>query len=254
MPNTKLPKTQTMIAAAAVITRAVSARPSATAVALSRGAVVLLADAGQQEHLVVHRQPEDDGEQQHRRPRLDGPSLPTPMRLRAPAPLEHRDDDAVGGADRQQVHHDRLQRHEQAAEHDHEQQERQQQHRADEDRQAIGGVRREVVDRRGEPADLDVEAASRRDRRGRRRRAGGDTRSAVASSCGAVVGNTWMIAAVAVRRSAAAVAANATPRRRRSAVLESSLERGDVGRRRRGLRDEQQRAVEAGPKPSESRS
>jgi len=34
-PSTKLPNTQTMIAAAAVMTRAVAARPSATAVALS---------------------------------------------------------------------------------------------------------------------------------------------------------------------------------------------------------------------------
>ena len=34
-PSTKLPNTQNMIAAAAVMTRAVSARPSATAVALS---------------------------------------------------------------------------------------------------------------------------------------------------------------------------------------------------------------------------
>ena len=35
------------------------------------GAVVLLADAGQQEDLVVHREAEDDGEQHHRRPGLD---------------------------------------------------------------------------------------------------------------------------------------------------------------------------------------
>ena len=41
-----------------------------------------------------------------------------------PAPLEDGDDDAVGAADRQQVHHRRLQRHGDGPEHDHQQQER----------------------------------------------------------------------------------------------------------------------------------
>ena len=35
------------------------------------GAVPLLPDPGEQEHLVVHRQAEHDGEQHHRHPRLD---------------------------------------------------------------------------------------------------------------------------------------------------------------------------------------
>ena len=67
----KLPKTTTMIAAAAVMTRAVAARPSATDVRLSPVRSPLLPDPGQQEHLVVHRQAEHDGEQHHRHPRLD---------------------------------------------------------------------------------------------------------------------------------------------------------------------------------------
>ena len=64
-PGTKARKTAIMIAAAAVMTRAVAARPSATARCCLR-ALVLLADAGQQEHLVVHGQPEEDGEHHHR--------------------------------------------------------------------------------------------------------------------------------------------------------------------------------------------
>ena len=83
-----------------------------------------------------------------------GASLADADQARTPAPLEHRDDDAVRGADRQQVHDHGLERHEQAAEHEHQQEERQHQHRADEDRQALGGVRGEVVGRGGEPTDL----------------------------------------------------------------------------------------------------
>ena len=63
----------------------------------------------------------------------------------APPPLEDGHDDPVGPPDRQQVHHHGLQRHEQAAEHEHEEQERQDEHRAHEDRQAVRGVGGEVV-------------------------------------------------------------------------------------------------------------
>ena len=55
--------------------------------------------------------------------------------LVAPAPLEHGDDHAVGGADRQQVHDRGLERHEHRPEHDHQQQERQADDGADEERQ-----------------------------------------------------------------------------------------------------------------------
>jgi hypothetical protein len=61
-----------------------------------------------------------------------------------PTPLEHGDDHAVGGADRQQVHDHRLQRHQQRPEHRHQQQERQRQHRPEEVRQAGGEVLGEV--------------------------------------------------------------------------------------------------------------
>ena len=61
-----------------------------------------------------------------------------------PAPLEHGHDDAVGGADRQQVHDHGLERHEQRAEHHHQQQERQRQHGDEEVRQPRAEVVGEV--------------------------------------------------------------------------------------------------------------
>ena len=80
----------------------------------------------------------------------------------APAPLEHGDDDAVGGADREQVHDHRLERHEQRPEHDHQQQERQAQHGGEEVRQRVGQVVGEV-DADGDAAgDGDVEPGSGR--------------------------------------------------------------------------------------------
>ena len=125
----------TMIAAAAVMTRAVVARPSATALALSPVRSYSSLMRREQEDLVVHRQPEDDGEQHHRHERLDRAALADADEVLHPAPLEDRDDDAVGGADRQQVHDDGLERHEQRAEHGHQEQERQSEHGAEEERQ-----------------------------------------------------------------------------------------------------------------------
>jgi len=55
-----------MIAAAAVITRAVLASPSATARLVLPSFQVLLADARDQEDLVVHREAEEDREHHHR--------------------------------------------------------------------------------------------------------------------------------------------------------------------------------------------
>ena len=89
------------------------------------GAQVLLADPRQQEHLVVHREPEQDREHHDRQERLDRPFLADADELLAPAPLEDRDDHAVRGADRQQVHDRGLERHEDRSEHRHQQQEAQ---------------------------------------------------------------------------------------------------------------------------------
>ena len=183
-PSTNAENTHTMISAAAVITRAVAASPSATAVALSLRAVVLLLHAREQEDLVVHREAEHDREQHHRRPRLDRAFTVDADQARAPAPLEHRDDDAVRGTDRQQVHDDGLERHEQRPEHDHQQQEAEHEDRADQERQPVAEVVGEVDRRRVEAADL----ARRHRSRGRRRRASGARARVVSSSCGALVG------------------------------------------------------------------
>ena len=120
-------------------------------------AVVLLLDPRQQEDLVVHRQTEDDGEQEHRHPRLDRPGLVDADQAHAPAPLEDGDEDAVGGADRQQVHDHGLQRHENTSEHSHQQDEAEQQHDADEHRHAVADEPGEVGRPGRGPTDLGVD-------------------------------------------------------------------------------------------------
>jgi hypothetical protein len=133
-----------MMAAAAVMTRAVEDRPSTTALLLSPVPVVLLLHGREQEDLVVHGEAEDDGEQHHRRPRLDGRSPADAEQAAEPAPLEDRDHHAVGGADGQQVHHHGLERDENGAEDDQQKHEAQDEHGADEPGQALGEHRREV--------------------------------------------------------------------------------------------------------------
>ena len=68
---TKDVKTATMISAAAVISCPVSARPRRTAVTMLAGPLVVLVERGEQEHLVVHGQPEQDREHHHRHVGLD---------------------------------------------------------------------------------------------------------------------------------------------------------------------------------------
>ncbi len=119
-------------------------------------AVVLLTDGREQEDLVVHRQAEDDGEEHHRSPGLDGRARIDTEHAAEPSPLEDHHHHAVGGADRQQVHDDGLERHEHAAEDDEQQHEAQQEHTADEPRQSAGEDRREVDADRGLPSDVDV--------------------------------------------------------------------------------------------------
>ena len=60
--NANDPNTTTMIAAADVMIRAEDAMPSATARSFDAVELVALADAREQEHLVVHREPERDRE------------------------------------------------------------------------------------------------------------------------------------------------------------------------------------------------
>ena len=120
------------------------------------GLVVLLANPREQEDLVVHREPEHDGEQHQRQHRLDRPAVDADE-VGAPAPLEDRDEHAVGRADRQDVHDDGLERHEERSEDHHQEQERQRQHGAEEDERAAGEEVGEVDVGGGRPGDLDVE-------------------------------------------------------------------------------------------------
>ena len=110
------------------------------------GRHVLLTDPGQEEHLVVHREPEEDGEHDEREERVDRHRAVQPDQLGAPAPLEHRDEHAVGGGDRQQVHERGLERDEDRPEHDHQQQERHRHDGGDEQRQAAGDAVGQVGD------------------------------------------------------------------------------------------------------------
>ncbi len=86
------------------------------------GSQVLLPDAGEHEDLVVHGEAEHDGEEHHRYEGVDGSAF-DPEQLAGPAPLEDGDDDAVRRADRQHVHEDGLERHEQRPEDGHQQHE-----------------------------------------------------------------------------------------------------------------------------------
>ena len=67
----KAANTLIMMSAADVITRAVAASPSTTLLVAVAGAHELLTHPAEQEHLVVHRQPEQDGEHDHRQERAD---------------------------------------------------------------------------------------------------------------------------------------------------------------------------------------
>ena len=62
----KLAKTATMIAAADAITLPVPARPATTALTRGPAGVDLLTHPAEEEHLVVHREPEEDREHHHR--------------------------------------------------------------------------------------------------------------------------------------------------------------------------------------------
>ena len=117
-----------------------------------------------------------------------GPVLSTPMMLASPAPLEDGDDDPEGGADAEQVHHDRLQRHQHRAEDDHQQQRREQDDDADEERQLFGDRVAEVLEDRGDAADVELGARSSPRSAGSRRcgcgRAGWSSRRSAARSSG----------------------------------------------------------------------
>ena len=123
--------------AAAVTTRPVRSRPSATASRFCEAPVARFLDPGEEEDRVVGRQAERGGAEQDRLRRLETP--------KALSPLEHEHEDPERGAERENVHHERLQRqHDGAGE---EEDQRAGREREDRERpRQVGAERRLLVD------------------------------------------------------------------------------------------------------------
>ena len=99
--------------------------------------VIALLDAAEQKDLIVHRETEQQAEEEERHPGLDSGDLSEAEQRGADALLEDQDHEAVGGADRKQVHGDRLRRYDDGAEGDKQEHEAQ----AEDDRQCDGQPR-----------------------------------------------------------------------------------------------------------------
>ena len=93
---------------------------------------------------------------------LDGGRLADPKTSINQPHWKMADDDAVGRADRQQVHDHRLEWHQQTSENDHQQQEAEDQDRTDEQRQPSTQVFGEVDAGGGLATDLDVNTRRRK--------------------------------------------------------------------------------------------
>ena len=100
-------------------------------------AQVLLTDPREQEHLVVHGQPEQDRELEQRHERVDEPDVGEAQDALEVALLEHEHHQPVGGDHRREVHEQRLDRQQQAPEEQQQDEEREQQHQADHPRELV---------------------------------------------------------------------------------------------------------------------
>ena len=87
--------------------------------------------------MVVHREPEEDGEEEERQPGLDRVHLRKAEELVADAFLEDQHDQAVRGTDREQVEQDRLRRHDERAERDGQQHEAEAEHEREHEREPV---------------------------------------------------------------------------------------------------------------------
>ena len=118
-PAAKPAKTATMISAAPVMMPAVAPTPSVTGQRVVAGPVVVLLDAAEQEDLVVHREAEQHGEEEAAAPTARSPATCWKPSTPAPHPLSETSvTSAVGRADAEQVHEDRLDRDDDRAERD----------------------------------------------------------------------------------------------------------------------------------------
>src|SRR5262249_5725961 len=110
----KMENTATITNAALVTVPAVVRIPCSTGLSVRlvrrHAAVDELLDPADDEHVVVHRKPEQHGEQEERQPGHDTAVRVEPEQALQMALLEDPDEHSVGRADRQQVEHDRLER------------------------------------------------------------------------------------------------------------------------------------------------
>ena len=142
------------------------------------GGLVALLDAREHEDLVVHREAEDDRQQQRGRDRLHVAERLEAEEAVEPAPLEDDHEHAVGRRDRQHVHRHRLQRQQHAAQHaqqddeaEHDDEQPDLPQRAGDDRGVVlvlGGGAADA-DRRAGRAGRLAQALDQRDRRSRSR-------------------------------------------------------------------------------------
>ena len=191
------------ISAALVTRRPVRPIPSTTAVVGRAGAVVRLAHPAEDEHLVVHRDAEQEREDDDRHLDVDrARRLDAPDRLGSEAVLPDEDHQPPGGADRQQVQQDGLERQDQRAERARQQDERERGDQRDDEREvAVDGVE-EVGALRGLAAGHDVGG-----QRAGRCADAVERRAARRASCRPAVGMTVTSAVPSRRQSVGATAA-----------------------------------------------
>ena len=106
--------------------------------------------------MVVHREPEEDHEEQERQEGVDPAGELETEELLAPAVLEDEDEDAVGRADREQVEQDCFRCDHDGAEGDEHQPEREQQHEAEDERRDRLHLIVEIARRGGHAGDGDL--------------------------------------------------------------------------------------------------
>ena len=129
-----------------------------------RAAVVGLPDSAEDEHVVVHREAEQDHEQEDRQPVGDTAVRLEAQQALAPAPLEDGDEHAEGRADREQVEDDRLEGDHNRAERDQQQSEGENQDESEHDRRLLLEERVLVGRGRGAAGDGVLRLRKRADR------------------------------------------------------------------------------------------
>ncbi len=141
----KIANTATITAAAAVTVLAVEAMPRRHGLLGGGTAIDELLDPADDEHVVVHREAEQDHEQEQRQPGDDASVRVEVQEALEVAVLEDPHEHAVGRADRQQVEHDRGQRDHDRPEREQQEQERQPEHEREHDRPVLLGGLPEIV-------------------------------------------------------------------------------------------------------------